>query len=144
MSFTYSTTAPMSTPHLVRLLIGDTVDAGHTFEDEELSGFITLSGQLPYSAAALAYETLARGVGRRLLKRTTYGDETKEYFTPAELRQLAADLRAAGNSPTGPAIGRIRDRANYDPAYPPKHFAMPSGVVPVVPIETDLGNSDGE
>jgi hypothetical protein len=144
MSFTYSTIAPMSNLHLVRLYTGDTVDAGHTFEDEEITAFLSVSGQIPYAAAAFAYESLARGVGRGLLKRTTYGDETKEYYTVAELLTLAARLRASGNSGGGPAVGRIRDRANYDPTYPPQHFIMPSGVVPTVPIETDLGNSDGE
>lgn len=142
MAFTYSTAAPMSIRDTVRLLIGDTNSLSYIFEDEELDTIILLSGSRPYASAALAYETWARD-GAKLLKRTTYGDETKERYSIADLLALAKSLRAAEIT-GGPVIGKLRDRANYDPNYPQKHWVMPSGVVPVVPIETDLGNTSGE
>jgi len=55
MAFTYDLTTDVGT---VRLLVPDRVDAGHIFEDDEITAYLILEGDTR-SAAACALETIA-------------------------------------------------------------------------------------
>lgn len=90
MAFTYDVT---TTEGRVRLLIGDTVNSGHLFEDSEISAFLSLNGDNVRLAAASALEAIAANQVMvlkviRLLDLSTDGAAVAR-----ELCQQAASLR---------------------------------------------------
>lgn len=64
MAFTYDITTDRGK---VRLLIGDTVDAGHQFEDDEIDAFLTMAGGSILTAAGYALEAWASAITDSLL-----------------------------------------------------------------------------
>lgn len=56
MTFTYD---PTTTLGMVRLLIPDTIEATKTFDDEELTAFLTMEANDPWGAAADALDVMA-------------------------------------------------------------------------------------
>ena len=59
MAFTYDVTTDRGK---VRLLIGDTVDSGHQFEDAEIDAFLTMANSSLLLAASYALESWASAV----------------------------------------------------------------------------------
>ncbi len=59
MAFNYDITTDRGK---VRLLIGDTVDAGHQFEDDEIDAFLTMAGGSILTAAGYALEAWAASI----------------------------------------------------------------------------------
>lgn len=87
MSFSYNTNSPTSTTDKIRLLIGDTNEVDHLFEDEELTVFSTLADGEVLSAAALACRSIAidtakQAIAYRMLSDSVEIDKTKvpKYF----------------------------------------------------------------
>ena len=102
MAFTYVLGTDVGT---IRLLIPDRVDSGHIFEDDELTGYMTLEGDVR-SAAACALETIASDQAltlkvMSLLDVTTDGAKLSDALLKraARLREQAeAALTTAGGS----------------------------------------------
>jgi len=63
MAFNYDITTDRGK---VRLLIGDTVDAGHQFEDDEIDAFLTMASGSILIAAAYALEAWASALSDSL------------------------------------------------------------------------------
>ena len=86
MSFSYNTNSPTSTTDTIRLLIGDTTETDHLFEDEELQVFNTLGGSAMMGAAlacrAIAVDTSKQAMAYRMLSDSVEIDKTKipKYF----------------------------------------------------------------
>ena len=100
MAFTYTLGTDVGT---IRLLIPDRVDSGHIFEDDELTGYMTLEGDVR-SAAACALETIASDQAltlkvMHLLDVTTDGAKLSDALLKraALLRQQAANNVAGGS-----------------------------------------------
>ena len=96
MAFTY--TPGIGLISSVRLLIPDRVDAGHTFEDAEITAMLTIEGNVVKRGAALALETIASDTTMvlkviRLLDLTTDGAKTSD-----ALLKRAAMLRAQADA----------------------------------------------
>lgn len=90
MSFTYD---PSTDAGRVRLMIADTVDAGHTFEDNEIAAFLDINDGSVRFAAADALDSLAANYAR-LAKRIKVLDidvDTKD--AAKALREQAKALR---------------------------------------------------
>lgn len=101
--FTYDLDAASAISQ-VRLLIGDTVDDGHLFEDAEIEAFLSLGGDSTRLAAATALEVMAANQVMVLKVMTLYGFSTNGAAVAAELRQQAESLRsqdASGNDDPG-------------------------------------------
>lgn len=100
MTFEYDIT---TTTGKVRLLIGDTLDSGHLFEDEEIAVFLALGGDDVRLAAAQALETMAANQVMVLKVMTMNGTSTNGAAVAAELRNQAKQLReqAGGESADG-------------------------------------------
>ncbi len=64
MAFNYDITTPRGK---VRLLIGDTVDVGHQFEDDEIDAFLTMASGSILTAAGYALEAWAAAITDSLL-----------------------------------------------------------------------------
>ncbi len=80
MPFTYNLALPIGQ---VRLLIPDRVDAGHVFEDDEITAFLALEGNRVKLGAALALEMAASDTAMvlkvmRLLDLTTDGAKVSD------------------------------------------------------------------
>lgn len=91
MAFSYDPTTPRG---LVRLIIADSNEAGHVFEDNELDAFLALNEDRTRLAAADALETMASNESMvqkaiKLLDLQTDGSKTA-----ADLRKAAAVQRA--------------------------------------------------
>ena len=77
----------------VRLLIGDTVESGHLFEDAEIAAFLTMNGDNVRLAAAQALETMAANQVMVLKVMNVQGFSTNGAALAAELRNQAKALR---------------------------------------------------
>ena len=84
MAFNYDLTTDRGK---VRLLIGDTVDAGHQFEDAEIDVFLAMAGGSILIAAAYALEAWAAALTDSLLseKIGDYAYTKKDAETKANL-----------------------------------------------------------
>ena len=101
MAFTYDLATTIGT---TRLLIPDATDAGHVFEDAELTAFLTLNGDDPRMAAADALDVIGSSQVM-ILKYITVNDLTTN--GPAvgkELRDRATALRGQAAAAAMPLI----------------------------------------
>ena len=112
MAFTYDISTDLGK---VRFFLGDTVDAGHVFEDDELTWLLTAAEGDVYSAVAEAYRAWA-GKAVRTDYAYKFGDRSmdrkgiqKKLLEAAEkFDQLAADGEGFSDDwpallqPTGP------------------------------------------
>jgi hypothetical protein len=82
----------------VRLLIGDTVDSGHLFEDAEIAAFLSLNGDNVRLAAAQALEAIAANQVMVLKVIRRLDLSTDGAAVARELRQQASSLRDQAES----------------------------------------------
>lgn len=92
MAFTYDLSNPTDMTS-VRLLIGDTIDSGHLFEDAEIVAFLTMSSDQVLLAAARALDTMAASQVMILKVIHLHDLSTDGAAVGRELRQQAAGLR---------------------------------------------------
>jgi hypothetical protein len=115
VGFTYSND-PASTPSdAVRLLAGDTVEAGAFLQDEEIDFFLALHPN-PALAAAAACEAIASRLARRV--DTKVGDvSTRGSQAAAAYRERAESLRAmaAAQGLAGISVGGATASGMDDP-----------------------------
>jgi hypothetical protein len=94
--FTYSADPSGSPRDAVRLLTGDTVEAGALLQDEEITYFLALHPN-PTLAAAAACEAIASSLARKV--DTKVGDvSTRSSQAAAAYRERAESLRAMAAS----------------------------------------------
>ncbi len=110
--FTYSLSTDIGK---CRLLIPDRVAASAVFQDEELTGFVTLEGDVR-RAAALAIETIASDTAATLRYTQTLGLTVDGTKASAELLKRAATLRAQATEAEARS-GTLFDIAEF--ALPP-------------------------
>lgn len=98
MTFSYSPSLP-SPLHRVRFLIGDTVDAGHLVENQEITYTLSIQPIETFAAAAIAESLAARFAGKPDVRvgQTSVSNSA----LAAQYRELAARLRAAGGTIAG-------------------------------------------
>jgi hypothetical protein len=90
MTFTYDINdIETDTVTQLRRIIGDVVDSGHEFEDEELAFFIGNNGDNIYRAASQALDALASKYAKLVDKavgdlRIAYSDRSKAYAARAK------------------------------------------------------------
>lgn len=82
----------------VRLLIADSRDDGHIYEDEELTTFLVLNAANVRLAAADALETMASNESLVQKKIRLLDVQTDGPAVAADLRKAAANLRALANA----------------------------------------------
>lgn len=90
MVFSYDSTTDAG---IVRLLIGDTNDDGHLFEDAEITAFLTLNGNRTRLAAAQALEAIAANQVMVLKVMTLHDLQLDGAAVARELRLQATSLR---------------------------------------------------
>lgn len=95
MTFSYSPTLP-SALHRVRFLLGDTVDAGHLLENQEITAILSLQPIETYAAAAIAESLSARFAAQADVSigatSVSMGERAQRFA------DLAVRLRKAGGS----------------------------------------------
>lgn len=110
MAFSYDPTTPAGQ---IRLLITDTADGAHLFEDNEIAAFLTICQNNVINAAATAYETLARDRAK-LMKVTEQGGYRSEKHASADFLMLAKAIRNAALSGTLQTVEISADNAYLD------------------------------
>ena len=89
MAFNYDITTDRGK---VRLLIGDTVDAGHQFEDDEIDAFLAMAGGSLLTAAGYALEAWAAAITDSL-KSEKIGDYAYTKDTAGKKLTLAEEYK---------------------------------------------------
>lgn len=114
MTFTYGGDPANSNLEAVRFLLGDTVDATHVFEDEEINWALAENGNIYFAAALVADLAVAQfsGGSESNVKTKTVGALSISYADKEkadEYRKMAASLRVKGalNSVIVPYSGGI-------------------------------------
>lgn len=115
MTFTYT---PGTDLYKVRILLGDTVDTGHIWEDAEINEFLTLYKNNILKTASFLLFGLAANQAR-LVAIYSHGDLRFDASQKAtQLKELAKEyLLQAGKgsplvSPSAPIIGRINTKGD--------------------------------
>lgn len=114
MSFTYNVATDLGK---VRFLIPDTVDSGHTFEDEELQAILGLSDNV-YLAAADAIDSKIGLLAGKVGSLTVLDVEIDTSKALAVLQKRVLELRKRGAEDDGyfetaEMIGGIWDDAEF-------------------------------
>lgn len=92
MAFTYN---PAIAAGQVRLLIGDTVDVGHQFEDADIAAFLSMASDSINLAAAKALRSWASTIARGAQRLKALDIEVDNKGRAAELLNLAKALEEA-------------------------------------------------